>query len=354
MRLTNRLNENEAFELLKNTDLLALAREADAVRQRYHPDDPVTFVIDRNINYTNICTTKCKFCAFYRDIEDKDAYLLSRDEIFNKISEAIELGGTQIMLQGGLHPDLGLDYYVDLLADIKSNFQVHIHSFSPPEIVHISKTSELSIDDSITALKEAGLDSLPGGGAEILVDEIRHQISPKKITSSAWLDVMRAAHKQGLKTSATMMFGCAETIADRIAHMKKIRDLQDETGGFTAFIPWTFQPGHTELGGMSVNSIDYLRTLAVARIFLDNIPNIQASWVTQGSQIGQLALFFGANDMGSIMIEENVVKAAGVSYNVSKEEMVKLISDAGFVPAQRSTLYDIIEVYANAIPSPQS
>lgn len=348
---SSRLTGEDALELLESADLIKLGASADIERRRRYPDGRVTFVIDRNINYTNICTTKCRFCAFYRDIDDKQAYLLTNDEIFAKIAEAIDLGGTQIMLQGGLHPDLDIDYYVNLLKEIKERFEIHIHSFSPPEIVHIAKVSELDIDGTLIALRDAGLDSLPGGGAEILVDAVRAQISPKKIGSDAWLGVMRAAHKLGLKASATMMFGSTEKLSDRIEHLQRIRDLQDETGGFTAFIPWTFQPGHTELGGHSVNSADYLRTLAVSRIFLDNIPSIQTSWVTQGAGVGQLALFFGANDMGSIMIEENVVKAAGVSYKISEEEMVRLITGAGFTAARRTTLYEIIEEYADPISS---
>lgn len=348
---SQRLSPGDALGLLENEGLLNLAILADSQRRRHHDDGVGTFVIDRNINYTNICKTKCKFCAFYRDIEHPEAYLLSTDEILAKIEEAIALDGTQIMLQGGLHPELRLDYYVDLLKKIKYNFDIHIHSFSPPEIAHIADISNITITETIKALHDAGLDSLPGGGAEILVDEVRKVISPKKIGSAKWLEVMETAHRLGLKSSATMMFGSSESLADRITHMQRIRDLQDRTGGFTAFIPWTFQPGYTELGGESVTCFDYLRTLAVSRIFLDNIDNIQASWVTQGAKIGQLALFFGANDMGSIMIEENVVKAAGVSYKMTKKDIVNLIRDAGFIPAQRTTLYETIEVFKDAVQS---
>ncbi len=304
-----------------------------------------TFVIDRNINYTNICVSQCKFCAFFRPESNSEAYLLSKEEIFAKIKEAVDLGATQIMLQGGLHPSLGIDYYTELLRNIKTSFSLHLHSFSPPEIVHISRVSGLKNEQVLEQLKESGLDSLPGGGAEILADEVRHYISPGKIDSNQWLEVMETAHSLNMPTTATMMFGSIETYRHRIEHLQKIRNLQDKTKGFTAFIPWTFQPGHTSLNCSSTSSSDYLRTLAISRIFLDNITNIQASWVTQGRKIGQIALAFGANDLGSTMIEENVVRATGVSFKMSKEEMISSIKEIGLIPAKRNTLYEILEVF---------
>ena len=297
----------------------------------------VTFIIDRNINYTNICVSGCSFCAFWRTQDNKHNYLLDKRTIFKKIEETIKLGGTQILMQGGLHPALKLNYYTELLKSIKAKFKIHIHSFSPPEIIHIAGVSKLSPREVLQALKESGLDSLPGGGAEILVDRVRNRLSPNKCTSDEWLNVMRESHKLGLRTTATMMFGHIETPKDRIEHLIKIRKLQDETGGFTAFIPWTYQPQNTLLGGIASGGHDYLKTLAISRLMLDNIPNIQASWVTQGHKIGQLALFFGANDLGSIMIEENVVRSAGISYTMTKEEIIRLIKDAGFKPKQRET-----------------
>ncbi|GFP25166.1 cyclic dehypoxanthinyl futalosine synthase [Candidatus Hakubella thermalkaliphila] len=349
IRNGERISEEEALLLLQEADLLELGQLAHLVRQRMHPDNLVSFIIDRNINYTNICISGCQFCAFYRRQGHPETYLLSKEEIFRRIQETIDLGGTQIMLQGGLHPELHLDYFVNLFQEIKKRFPVTIHSLSPPEIVHIARNSGLSIRDVLVELKRAGLDSLPGGGAEILVDEIRAQISPRKATTEEWLEVMETAHQVGLKSTATMMMGTIESLRDRTAHLSKIRALQDRTGGFRAFIPWTFQPRHTALekkvGGRPTSSIDYLRTLAVSRIFLDNVKHVQGSWVTQGKGIGQLTLFFGGNDLGSIMIEENVVKAAGVSYKMTVEEMVDLIRSAGFTPALRNTEYKILKVY---------
>lgn len=340
-----RISEQEAFLLFKEGNLIKLGQVASAVRKNFHPDNIVTFVIDRNINYTNICTSKCKFCAFYREKEASDAYLLSEGEIFTKIDEAIDLGATQIMLQGGLHPELKIDYFTRLLSAIKKRYNIHIHSFSPPEIVHIARNSEISTKEALKKLKEAGLDSLPGGGAEILVDHIRQKISPNKISADLWLKVMEEAHGVGLKTTATMMMGSLETPEDRIEHLSCLRNLQDKAGGFRAFIPWTFQPGHTELGGKSISGAEYLRMLAISRIFLDNFKHLQGSWVTQGKEIGQLSLHFGANDLGSIMIEENVVASTGVSYKMSKEEMIELIKGASFFPAQRNTCYEILQTF---------
>ncbi|MDI6821646.1 MAG: cyclic dehypoxanthinyl futalosine synthase [Actinomycetota bacterium] len=340
-----RLSVDECLTLFEEENLIPLGLAADRVRKKYHPDSIVTFIIGRNINYTNICITKCRFCAFYREKGHPEAYLLTKDEIFKKIEETLELDGTEILLQGGLHPDLTIDYYTDLLRSIKANFDIHIHSFSPPEIVHISRISGLTIEETLQELKNAGLDSLPGGGAEILADDIREHISPNKIGTQDWLKVMEVAHNLKMPTTATMMFGSVETFEHRLKHLEQIRNLQDKTGGFTAFIPWTYQPGHTALGGETTGAFDYLKTLAISRLFLDNIPNIQASWVTQGAKIGQVALAFGANDLGSTMIEENVVRATGVSHRMPKGEMIRVIKDARMIPAQRNTFYGILKIF---------
>ncbi len=340
-----RLSSDEAVVLFKKANLLKLAKAADDVCKKKHPDGFATFQIDRNINYTNICQNQCSFCAFYRKKDHPEAYVLSQEEIEKKVAETIELSGKQVMLQGGINPDLKIDYYTNMFAEIKKKFNIRIHSLSPPEVVYIAESAGLSISDALRELIKAGLDSLPGGGAEILVDRVRQRISPRKISSEKWLEVMEEAHKIGLKTTSTMMIGTVETIEDRITHLQKIRDLQDKTGGFLSFIPWTFQPGNTALGGKPVSSIEYLRTLSIARLFLDNFPNIQGSWVTQGKDIGQICLSFGANDLGSIMIEENVVKAAGVSHRMSLGEMVNLIGKAGKIPAQRDTEFNILNVY---------
>jgi len=340
-----RLSSDEAVLLFKKANLLKLAKAADDVCKKKHPDGFATFQIDRNINYTNICQNQCSFCAFYRKKDHPEAYVLSQEEIEKKVAETIELSGKQVMLQGGINPDLKIDYYTNMFKEIKKKFDIRIHSLSPPEIVYIAESARLSVSDALRELIKAGLDSLPGGGAEILVDRVRQRISPRKISSGKWLEVMEKAHKTGLKTTATMMIGTVETIEDRITHLQKLRDLQDKTGGFLSFIPWTFQPGNTALGGKPVSSIEYLRTLSIARLFLDNFPNVQGSWVTQGKDIGQICLSFGANDLGSIMIEENVVKAAGVSHRMTVDEMVDLIGKAGKIPAQRDTEFNILNVY---------
>jgi cyclic dehypoxanthinyl futalosine synthase len=308
----------------------------------------VTFLIDRNINYTNICVSKCRFCAFYRTEDAPDAYLLNLEQVVERVAEAVACGATQVMLQGGLHPTLGMDYFEKLLGRIKSEFTISIHSFSPPEIYHLSKRSALSIEEVLRRLRDAGLDSLPGGGAEILSERVRREVSPEKISARVWLEVMETAHKVGLKTTATMMMGSIETLEERIEHLRSIRQLQDRTGGFRAFIPWTFTSGNTELGGAETSSLDYLRTLAVARIYLDNIENMQGSWVTQGKDIGQMSLFFGANDLGSIMLEENVVRAAGAANRITEAEMVELIRRAGKTPVQRTTQYKAVKTYQDA------
>jgi cyclic dehypoxanthinyl futalosine synthase len=337
-----RIGEKEATRLLREADLFELGEAADSVRKRMHPHETVTFVIDRNINYTNVCTCKCSFCAFYKDPEDKGAYVIDKETLKTKIEETKALGGTQILLQGGLHPDLKLDFYEEMLAFMKS-LGVWIHAFSPPEVHHIAKISGLSVAETISRLVKAGMDSIPGGGAELLVDSERLRISPNKITSAKWLGVMEEAHRQGLKTTATMMFKAEDEPEKIIEHFEKIRSLQDKTGGFTAFIPWPFQPDNTELGGLKVSPVQYLRVLSLARIYLDNIPNIQVSWVTQGPKTGQTALRFGGNDFGSLMIEENVVASCGAVFSMSIEEIVHNITKAGFKAAQRDMQYNIIK-----------
>ncbi len=339
-----RLNFDQAMTLFQEGDILKLGKIANAIRARLHPDNIVTYIIDRNINYTNVCLSKCKFCAFYKDINSQEAYFLSWEELRDKIEETIKSGGTQILMQGGLHPEFKIEYYEEMLQKIKTAFpKIHIHGFSPPEIVHFAIISNLSIHTTLSRLRIAGLDSIPGGGAEILVDKIRQQISPNKCSSAQWLEVMRASHQLRMKTTATMMFGHIESIANRVQHLLKIRDLQDETGGFTAFIPWTYQPQNTLLGGREAGGYEYLKTLALSRIVLDNFKNIQASWVTQGPKIGQIALAFGANDIGSTMLEENVVKSAGAQYRLTTQEIIDLIKDAGFIPKQRNTFYNILK-----------
>lgn len=340
-----RLELNDGIALLESDQLISIGLAANVVKKRLHPEPVVTFVIDRNINYTNICQTKCRFCAFYRSENDKDAYVLSHQEIFDKIRETIDCGGTQILMQGGLHPNLPLSFYEDMLKAIKERFDVHIHSFSPPEIFHFSQISGLSVRVVLQRLRQAGLDSIPGGGAEILDNRVRKYISPAKITWEEWMDVMTTAHELGMKTTATMMFGSVETLEERVQHMIRVRDAQDKSGGFRAFIPWSYQPSNTDLGGQTATGVDYLKTLAVSRLLLDNVPNIQASWVTQGAKMAQVSLCFGANDFGGTMLEENVVRAAGISHRVPIDEIIGSIKDAGYKPAQRNTGYEIIKYY---------
>jgi cyclic dehypoxanthinyl futalosine synthase len=339
-----RLDSAEGLLLLQHADLLTLGELANTVRKRLHADRMVTFIIDRNINYTNICVNKCKFCAFYRDADSPDAYLLSQQELFSKIEETIAQGGTQILMQGGVHPDLGIEYFEELFSAIKSRFTIQIHSLSPSEISYIAKRAHITVPEALARLKAAGLDSIPGAGAEILVDRIRKKVSPNKIRWREWTEVMRAAHKLNMPTTATMMFGSIETQKEIIEHLVRLRDVQDERKGFTAFIPWTYQPGNTELGGRSATAVDYLKVLAVSRVMLDNFDNIQASWVTQGAKIAQVALEFGANDFGSTMLEENVVAAAGITFRMTKQEIINLIRDAGYTAAQRNTVYKILKV----------
>jgi cyclic dehypoxanthinyl futalosine synthase len=338
-----RLDVDEGLALLKHGDLLTLGELANGVRKRLHPERLVTFIVDRNINYTNVCVNKCKFCAFYREESSPEAYILSKEDIFKKIEETIAQGGTQILMQGGVHPDLGIEYFEDLFSSIKSRFTIQIHSLSPAEISFVAKRADLSIVDALKRLKASGLDSIPGGGAEILVDRVRKKVSPNKIRWRQWAEVMKTAHLLGMPTTATMMFGSLETQKEILEHLVRLRDIQDETHGFTAFIPWTYQPGNTELGGRSATAVEYLKTLALSRIMLDNFDNVQASWVTQGAKIAQVALEFGANDFGSTMIEENVVAAAGVTFRMTRQEIINLIADAGYTPAQRDTRYNILK-----------
>jgi len=340
-----RLAPDEGLQLLQSHDLASLGRAADAVTRRRHPEPYRTYNIDRNINYTNICTSGCRFCAFSRRPDDPDGYVISREELFAKIEETIELGGDQILLQGGLHPDFKVQWYEELLRDIKQRFpEINIHGFGPAEIDHIARLSGLSLEEVLRRLKEAGLGSLPGGGAEILVDRVRQAVSPHKVSARRWLEVCRIWHWLGGRGSATMMFGHVETLQERIEHLEQLRRLQDETGGFTAFICWTFQPGHTDLVERpKAGSWDYLKTLAVCRLYLDNFANLQASWVTQGLKIGQLALKFGANDMGSLMIEENVVAAAGTRFQTSEAALRRAISQSGYVPHRRNVFYQPVD-----------
>ena len=341
----NRLSEREGVELLTHGDPIELGRQADAARRELF-DDTVTFIVDRNINYTNVCKNECRFCAFFRRQGHKDAYLLTYDEILEKVRETVEAGGTQVMIQGGLYPDLGLGYYEKMLRLIKTNFpSITIHSFTATEIQYFAQQEGISILDTLKRLQDAGLASLPGGGAEILVDEVRKRVSPKKIMTDDWLHVMECAHSIGMESTATIVIGFGETMAQRIEHMEKVRRLQDKTGGFRAFITWTFQPGNTELGGERTSGWDYMKTLAMTRLYMDNVKHIQGSWVTQGERIGQLTLGFGADDLGSIMLEENVVRAAGTSYEMSINKMADVIRGAGKKPAQRDTEYRVLKRY---------
>jgi cyclic dehypoxanthinyl futalosine synthase len=337
-----RLSRGEGIELLRGGELLELGMLADAVRERLHPEGVVTYIIDRNINYTNVCNAQCAFCAFYRDLPSKEGYVLSKQELAQKIEETLALGGTQILLQGGLHPDLGIEFYEELFRWIKASYPIWIHGLSPAEVKHVCKVSGLTTEEAVRRLIAAGLDSIPGGGAEILSDRVRQVIGIAKGSTADWLEVMEVAHGLGLRTTATMMFGHVETLEERIDHLMHLRELQDRSGGFTAFIAWTFQPENTALPRDEVTSFQYLRTLAVARILLDNFPNVQASWVTQGGKIGQVSLRFGANDFGSLMIEENVVSAAGAHFRLTEAEIARAIQNAGFAPKRRTMKYEIV------------
>jgi cyclic dehypoxanthinyl futalosine synthase len=339
-----RVDRAEALELYRHAPTTLLGRLADGIRARKHPSRTVTYIIDRNVNYTNLCVARCNFCAFYRTVGSADGYVLGFDEILAKIQETIDLGGNQLLLQGGHNPDLPIQWYEDLFRTIKATFpDFKLHALSPPEVLHISRLNGLTTREVIDRLIAAGLDSIPGGGAEILVDRVRKALNCySKASSDEWIGIMREAHQAGLRTTATMMYGTVDTDEDRIEHMMRLRDLQDETGGFTAFITWSYQPEHTEHGGYEATGVDYLRTLALARIVLDNFDNLQASWVTQGGKVGQLSLAYGANDMGSVMIEENVVRAAGASYCMDEIEIVRNIENAGFTPKRRNMHYEIL------------
>ncbi|MCH8045430.1 MAG: dehypoxanthine futalosine cyclase [Planctomycetes bacterium] len=340
-----RLSPEEGLALLESNDLAALGRAADEVTRRLHPEPYRTYNIDRNINYTNVCTAVCDFCAFYRPPKHPEGYVLERDVLLQKIQETVELGGDQILLQGGLHPQFKLEWYEELLRDIKDHFpQINIHGFSPPEFHHFTKVSKLPLVEVLRRLKAAGLGSIPGGGGEILVDRVRAKITRGKVMTDDWLNVHRVWHQMGGASTATMMFGHVETLAERIEHLERLRQLQDETGGFTAYICWTFQPEHTEMSDVpAVGSHEYLKTLAVSRLYLDNFPNIQSSWVTQGLKIGQLALLYGANDMGSLMIEENVVAEAGTVHFLTLEQIREAIRELGLAPRQRNVFYELID-----------
>jgi cyclic dehypoxanthinyl futalosine synthase len=339
-----RLSADEALTLYHDAPTGLLGRLADDVRRRKHPDGVVSYIIDRNVNYTNVCVARCRFCAFYRPVGSSDGYTLGFDEICRKIDETIALGGGQLLLQGGHNPDIPIEWYEDLFRGVKARYPgFRLHALSPPEIVHISRLSQLPVPAVIDRLVAAGLDSIPGGGAEILVDRVRKLLNCySKATADEWLDVMRQAHRAGLRTTATMMYGTVETVEERLEHLCRLRALQDETGGFTAFITWSYQPEHTELGGEEATGVEYLRMLALSRLMLDNVDNLQASWVTQGGKVGQMSLAFGANDMGSVMIEENVVRAAGAEYCMDEFEVVRNIENAGFVPRRRSMHYEVL------------
>jgi cyclic dehypoxanthinyl futalosine synthase len=336
------MTRQETIDLFASDDLIGIGMAADGLRRKLHPEGVVTYIIDRNINYTNFCTEYCSFCAFYRPMGHKEGYILPKEVIFDKIQETIDLGGTGILMQGGLHPDLKIEWYEDLFRSIKQRFQIHLHCLSAPEITNIAEVSCLSLRDTIARLRDSGLDSIPGGGAEILDDAVRHRISRLKCATGEWMDVHRTAHQLGMRTTATMMFGCGETIEQRMNHFDLVRNLQEETGGFTAFIPWTFQRENTSLGRFvkeEATGVEYLKTLAISRLYLSNILNVQSSWVTQGLKTCQVGLKFGGNDVGSIMIEENVVSQAGARNHASEEDLRRIIRDAGFIPKQRDTLY---------------
>ena len=347
----DRLSDADALVLLRSRDLVRVGRAADELRNRKVDPKRVTFIIDRNVNYTNICHTDCDFCAFYRRPGDRsEGYLLPKPVIFKKIEETLAIGGTALLMQGGHHPDLGIDFYEDLFRSIKERYRIHLHALSPPEIQHIARRSKLTIPETLTRLRDAGLDSLPGGGAEILVDRVREIIAPKKTKSAEWLGVMREAHRLGISTTATMMYGHVETLEERVEHMRRIRELQDEMRGFRAFISWTFQPDGTRLADQVRRAIrprsTTCSTQAVSRIYLDNVDHIQSSWVTQGMKVGQVALGFGADDIGSVMIEENVVSAAGTTHRADTDDFVRAIKALGKIPVQRDTLYREVKVWA--------
>jgi len=338
-----RLGFEDAIELYQNASLPEIARLADWVRQKKHPNRIVTYIVGRNINYTNVCWVRCRFCAFYRPPGSDEGYVLSKEEIFRKIRETVDAGGIEILIQGGLNSKLGLDYFEDLFRSIKSAFKIHIHGLSTTEIIYVAHLARLSVKETIARLRAAGLDTLPGAGGEVLADEVRRDISPNKDTTEEWLSVMRDAHSLGMRTTATMMYGSVDRIEHRVQHLMRVRELQDETLGFTAFIPWNYQPDGTELGGIKTTGDEYLKMLALSRLMLDNIDNIQVSWVTQGPQIAQVALGYGANDFGSTMFEENVVRAAGTSFCMDEAELRHQIRIAGYEPRRRNTYYQLVD-----------
>lgn len=345
--LGERLGLEDGIALFESNEVEKIGHTANLIKQKHHPTNLTTFVIGRNINYTNFCDTYCRFCAFYRPPGSEEGYVLSNETIFQKIQETLDVGGTEILMQGGTNPNLPFSYYTDLLREIKKRFNIHMHSFSPAEIIKMQEVSGLSLDDVLAGLKEAGLDSVPGGGAEILDDRTRKKISRLKGSWRDWIDVMKAANRAGLHTTATMVIGFGELMEERALHLLRVREAQDETGGFLAFIPWTFQPENTNMPGEKTSPEEYLKTLAISRIMLDNVPNFQASWVTMGPEIGKLSLSYGVNDFGSTMIEENVVSAAGATHKVNTSLILRLIREAGFVPAQRNTKYEILRVFDN-------
>ena len=344
-----RITDADALRLFEHKNVIDLAELADLVRRRKHPDNTVTYIIGRNINYTNVCYVRCRFCNFYRIPGAEGGYVLPREEIFQKIQEMVDVGGVEILMQGGLNPKLKIEWYEELFRAIMERFPtVILHALSPAEIIYIKKLNKLTMGETLTRLKAAGLHSVPGGGAEVLTDRVREWIAPYKDTAEEWLDCMRVAHKVGLRSSATMMYGSVDTVEDRVEHLRKLRELQDESlalspTAFTAFIAWNYQPDGTELGGTRASAFDYMRTIAIARIYLDNFPNIQASWVTQGPRVGQLSLRYGVNDFGSTMMEENVVSTAGCVFTVPLEEIERLITDAGYDVRRRNTRYELVD-----------
>lgn len=345
--MNTRLNRNEARYVWDMNDVFTLGELAHRRRLDMHPEGIVTYIVDRNINYTNVCMSACKFCAFFKGPGEEGGYVLPTEEILAKVQETVDLGGYQILLQGGMNPDLPLGYYTGLVRELKSHFPgVAVHGFSPSEIWYLSEKEARSVADILTELRLAGLDSMPGGGAEILNDEVRNRVSPRKCTADQWISVMETAHGLGMRTTATMMFGQGETFAQRMEHLERLRDLQDRTGGFTAFIPWTFQPRNTRMEMRETSSHEYLKFLALCRLYLDNIDNIQASWVTQGPMVGQLALLWGANDLGSTMLEENVVAATGVHFLLPESQLRSLVERAGFTPRRRTMDYTLCEEVA--------
>lgn len=339
-----RIDDDDASRLLQHPNITEIGMLADYLRWKKHPEPIVTYIVSRNVNYTNVCWVRCGFCNFYRVPGDDGGYVLPRETIYRKLQELSDAGGVEVLMQGGLNPKLKLEWYEELLSDIRERFpHIILHAFSPAELIYIKKISRLSMEETLTRLKAAGLHSVPGGGAEILADRVRGAISPYKDTADEWIDCMRVAHRVGLRASATMMYGSVDTVADRVEHLRRLRELQDETGGFNAFVAWNYQPDGTALGGSRAPAFEYLRTIATARIYLDNFDNVQASWVTQGPRIGQVSLRYGVNDFGQTMMEENVVSQAGCVFTVPIEEMERLIVDAGFKPLRRNTRYEIVD-----------